>query len=219
MNASNLIEQLLPLVEQRFRAQSADHDWFHIHRVFELATYIQQKEGGDLEIVQAGALLHDISDHKLNGGILNANGAMAEQILSLLNAPEKLIVEVVKLVDAVSFKGAKIADENGSIELSIVRDADRLDAMGAMGIARAFHYGGSKNRAFYLPDSPPKLHDSFVEYANDKSHTINHFHEKLLLLNDRLVTPTAKRIGNQRHHLMEQFVVAFMNEWNVSVDN
>lgn len=218
MYASELVVKVSEIVEKQFKENSADHDWFHIQRVFNLATYIQKNEGGNLEIIQISALLHDVSDHKLNGGVRNDNGRVAKLLLDSLDAPEFIVSQVVSLVDAVSFKGANVEDESGSLELDIVRDADRLDAIGAIGIARTFHYGGSKNRDFYIPSVAPKLHDSFEQYASDKSHTINHFYEKLFLLKDRLMTNTAKEIGEKRHSLMKLFVDEFLNEWNCKLN-
>src|SRR5690606_20231550 len=133
-----------------------------------------------------------------------------------IGVPSDFCEKVVQLVDKISFKGAGVADENGPIELQVVRDADRLDAMGAIGIARAFHFGGRNNRSFYIPNTEPKHHTSFEDYAVDQSHTINHFYEKLLLLQDRLQTPTGKKLGEQRHQLMLQFVKQFENEWEVN---
>lgn len=213
----NYIEKLTLLVQERFISEGADHDWYHIERVLKLAQYIQSNEGGDLEVVTCSALLHDISDHKLNGGKLNDNGRVAREILTKLNAPESIVERVVRIVDLVSYKGQGVADKTESLELSIVRDADRLDAIGAIGIARAFHFGGSRNRPFYDPEIAPKKHRDFAEYARDKSHTMNHFHEKLLLLFDRLETPTAKLIGRKRQSLMEDFVANFYQEWEVKV--
>ncbi|MBP5983359.1 MAG: HD domain-containing protein [Fluviicola sp.] len=217
MSTNQLISSVRATISSQFQDHAADHDFQHIERVTKIALHIAEKEGGDLEVVELAALLHDISDHKLNGGILNDNGRASKILLEELNAPIELIQKVVEIVDLVSYKGANVPDVSGSIELSIVRDADRLDAIGAIGIARAFHFGGSRNRPFYTPDIPVVLHDSFDQYSNDKSHTINHFHEKLLLINDRLETATAKQIGAKRHALLEQFVAEFYKEWNVEL--
>lgn len=213
----NLLEEVRSVVERKFRSESADHDWYHIERVLKLAEYIQSKEGGDLLTVQLAALLHDISDHKLNGGIKNDCGRVSREILTSLNAERELTDRVCEIVDKVSFKGAGVDDVVESIELDIVRDADRLDAIGAIGIARAFHYGGKNNRSFYEPDLGPSLHTDFDSYSSDKSHTLNHFYEKLLLIKDRLRTKTAQEIGEERHRIMEGFVSSFLNEWNVNL--
>jgi uncharacterized protein len=217
MQESSLIIQLKDLVRDRFMGEGADHDWFHIERVYNMAMHLQSVEGGNAEVIACAALLHDISDHKLNGGKLNDGGRVAKEILLELGQTEAFAEEVAHIVDGVSFKGAGVPDSVSGKELSIVRDADRLDAMGALGIARAFHFGGSRNRPFYVPDVLPSDHTTFEAYANDKSHTINHFHEKLLLLQDRLLTDAGKKIGEKRHKLMEEFVEAFYREWNVTV--
>lgn len=214
-NNTDLFEEVKTIVEQKFRKESADHDWYHIERVLKLAEYIQNLEGGDLLVVRLAALLHDISDHKLNGGIKNDCGRVSREILTKLNADKDLIDRVCSIVDKVSFKGAGVDDEVESLELDIVRDADRLDAIGAIGIARAFHYGGKNNRSFYEPDLEPSLHSDFESYSSDKSHTLNHFYEKLLLIKDRLRTKTAQKIGEERHQMMAAFVADFLKEWNV----
>jgi uncharacterized protein len=218
MKESPLIQQLKNLVRDRFIGEGADHDWFHIERVYNMAMHLQALEGGDAEVIACAALLHDISDHKLNGGKLNDGGRVSREILLELGQTETFAEEVARIVDGVSFKGAGVPDSVSGKELSIVRDADRLDAMGALGIARAFHFGGSRNRPFYVPDVLPAEHATFEAYANDKSHTINHFHEKLLLLQDRLQTDAAKKIGEKRHKLMQDFVDSFYREWNGTVD-
>ena len=208
------IEQLKDRVREAFAQHAADHDFGHILRVYNLAMYIGEKEGGDLQKVACAALLHDISDHKLNGGKLNEGGKVSAEMLIEMGADEAFAKEVGDIVDNVSYKGSGVADPEGSIELQCVRDADRLDAMGAIGIARAFHYGGGKNRPFYVADTKPKEHKSFEEYASDKSHTINHFHEKLLLLQDRIMTKTGREMGEKRHRLMKDFVDAFYADWH-----
>jgi uncharacterized protein len=217
MMNQNILPLLTEKVREQFAQYGADHDFYHIERVVKLAEFLQKKEGGDLLVIQCAALLHDISDHKLNGGIKNDCARVSRIVLTDLNANSDLIKKVCEIVDLVSYKGANVPDVSGSIELSIVRDADRLDAIGAIGIARAFHFGGSHNRPFFIPNVPANAHESFNEYSNDKSHTINHFYEKLLLLSDRLETNSAKEIGRKRHELMEQFIVEFHKEWNVDL--
>jgi uncharacterized protein len=209
-----LIHDLRKLVEERFKNHGSDHDWFHIERVYNMAMYLQSIEGGDADTIACAALLHDISDHKLNGGIMNDGGRVTRVILSEMGQSPEFADRVAEIVDGVSYKGAHVPDDAFNLEVQIVRDADRLDAMGALGIARAFHFGGSRNRPFFMPDQAPSEHKTFEEYAADKSHTINHFHEKLLLLKDRLHTKTAKRIGEKRHQLMQDFVDGFYDEWN-----
>jgi len=208
-----LVDQLKEAVKEQFKDHGADHDFAHIERVFNMALYLQEQEGGDRTVIACAALLHDISDHKLNGGIMNDGGRVARQMLLERSQTPAFADQVADIVDGVSFKGAKVKDEAHSLELQIVRDADRLDAMGAIGIARAFHYGGGRNRPFYVAEMLPTEHTDFEAYAKDKTHTINHFHEKLLLLQDRLHTTTARKIGEKRHRLMEDFLSAFYEEW------
>jgi uncharacterized protein len=211
-----IVKTILEHVKNQFESDTTGHDWFHIERVYKMACHLQAKEGGDLEIIQLAALLHDISDHKMNGGKLNEGGNVALQLLLENGYEEKKAKIVANIVDGVSFKGALVKDLQISIEGKIVQDADRLDAIGAMGIARAFAYGGSKNRPIYEPSVLPELHDDFKKYATAKSHTINHFYEKLLLLKDRLHTKTAQVIGLKRHQIMEAFLVQFYDEWNLT---
>jgi uncharacterized protein len=213
-----IIEKVYEKVKAQFEADTTGHDWHHIQRVVDVALYIQEREGGDREIVELAALLHDISDHKLNGGKLNHGGNVATEILNELGFPSHKTELIASIVDGVSYKGAGVADKMDSIEGKIVQDADRLDAIGAIGIARAFAYGGHKNRPLYMPESEPEMHNSFEIYANSKSHTINHFYEKLLLLKDRLHTNTAKSIGQQRHDFMVQYLEQFYNEWNTKIE-
>lgn len=212
----NLEPQLTALeaeVKRRFETQHADHDFDHILRVMRTALLIQSKDGGDKNTVKALALLHDISDHKLNGGIHNDGERVGREVMREIGFPAEFIEIVAPLIDKISFKGAGVEDEAGQIELQIVRDADRLDAIGAIGIARAFHFGGARNRKLYHEDLNPVMHTDFESYANDKSHTINHFYEKLLLLKDRMQTETGKALAGERHRIMEVFLKSFKNEW------
>ena len=203
-------------VKRRFENQHADHDFDHILRVMRTALLIQSKDGGDRNVVQALALLHDISDHKLNGGIHNDGERVGREVMQEIGFSQEFTDVVVPLIDKISFKGAGVEDEIGQIELQIVRDADRLDAIGAIGIARAFHFGGARNRKLYNENLDPVMHTDFASYANDKSHTINHFYEKLLLLKDRMQTKTGKTLADERHHMMEIFLKSFKNEWHAT---
>ena len=214
---SELVQKIKSHVQDVFKHDATGHDWFHIERVYKMAVHLQAKEGGDREIIELAALLHDISDHKMNGGVLNAGGNVAFDLLIDLGCDELKALKVKEIVDGVSYKGANVADDIQSLEGKIVQDADRLDAIGAIGIARAFAFGGNKNRPMYLPDSKPEMHHSFESYANSKSHTVNHFYEKLLLLRDRLNTATALKIGQERHLFMEQYLQQFYNEWNTII--
>jgi uncharacterized protein len=209
-----LLKQIETIVRDKFSNQEGSHDWFHIDRVRRTALYLQSIEGGSAECIELAALLHDYSDHKYNGGDFDAGSREVLQLLRSLGASADLAQQVAQIVSVVSYKGAHVPDSMTSLEGQIVRDADRLDAIGAIGIARAFSYGGSKGRALYDPNIAPTLHQSKEAYAQDKGHTINHFYEKLLLLQDRMETPTAKKLAAQRHAVMEQFIVQFRQEWN-----
>lgn len=209
-----VISSIKQLIKEKFSGEGSGHDWHHIERVYKMACAIQEQEGGDREIVELAALLHDISDHKLNGGKLNAGGDEARKILHSFNYDKEKTELIAKIVDGVSYKGAHVQDQMDSLEGRIVQDADRLDAIGAIGIARAFAYGGSRNRPLYEPEQSPEMHNSFEEYAKAQSHTVNHFYEKLLLLKNRLNTATARKIGEERHEFMERFLDQFYSEWN-----
>jgi uncharacterized protein len=209
-----LLAQVEQLVKTKFTDQEGSHDWFHIDRVRRTALYLQSQEGGEAELIELAALLHDYSDHKYNGGDFEAGAKEVQHLLLSLGAAPNLALQVAQIVQIVSYKGAKVADQNTTLEGQIVRDADRLDAIGAIGIARAFSYGGSRARALYDPSIAPTLHDSKEAYAQDKGHTINHFYEKLLLLKDRMETPTAQKLAAQRHVVMEQFIAQFKQEWD-----
>ena len=212
---NELIEKVKLHVKEIFQNDATGHDWFHIERVHAMACLLQEKEGGNRLIIELSALLHDISDHKMNGGKLNHGGTVAFELLRNLSCTTEIALAVKEIVDGVSYKGANVPDEMIRLEGKIVQDADRLDAIGAIGIARAFAFGGNKNRALYLPDFKPKMHTSFEEYATAKSHTINHFYEKLLLIKDRLHTKSAKEIGSERHDFMESFLQQFYKEWHI----
>lgn len=209
-----LLSQVENLVKAKFSNQEGSHDWFHIDRVRKNALLIQQTEGGEALVVELAALLHDYSDHKYNGGDFDKGVQEVYALLLDLNSPEELALKVAQIVGIVSYKGAGVADQATNLEGKIVRDADRLDAIGAIGIARAFSYGGSKGRALYDAAISPTMHNTKEAYAQDKGHTINHFYEKLLLLKDRMETPTAQKIATQRHAYMQDFLAQFMQEWN-----
>ena len=211
----SLVQTIQQFVKERFESFEGSHDWFHIERVWNTAKYIQSQEGGNLEIIELAALLHDIADHKYNDGDFQKGEKVAYELLITKGASEELAEEVSKVIGIVSFKGANVADEAASLEGQIVRDADRLDAIGAIGIARAFAYGGSKNRPLYNPEIEPRLHSSKEDYYTSKSHTINHFYEKLLLLKDRMETPTAKILAEERQKVMLDFLEQFKKEWSI----
>ena len=209
-----LLQQIETIVRDKFSKQEGSHDWFHIDRVRRTALYLQSIEGGSAECIELAALLHDYSDHKYNGGDFDAGSREVLALLRSLGASADLAQQVAQIVRVVSYKGVHVPDSMTNLEGQIVRDADRLDAIGAIGIARAFSYGGSKGRALYDPNVAPTMHQSKEAYAQDKGHTINHFYEKLLLLKDRMETPTAQKLAAQRHAVMEQFIVQFRQEWD-----
>jgi uncharacterized protein len=210
-----LVEKVSEYIQNKFKDSEGSHDWHHIERVWKLSKYIQQKEGGDLLVIELAALLHDVSDHKYNGGDWEKGSQLTAEILLDFEAPMDLIQKIQLVVSQVSFKGAKVADLSDTVEAKIVQDADRLDAIGAIGIARAFSYGGSKHRPLFDPAVSPILHQTADEYKNSVSHTVNHFYEKLFLLKDRMNTITAKSIATKRHALMEAFLEEFYSEWKV----
>ena len=210
-----LVDQVKNHVKSLFANSEGSHDWHHIERVWNTAKMLHEKEGGTLQIIELAALLHDISDHKYNGGDYEKGATETKSLLLSLGSEPQLAEDVSKIVSQISYKGAFVPDVKGSIELSIVRDADRLDAIGAIGIARAFAYGGSKNRPLFSPEIPHVLHQSKEEYLKNEGHTINHFYEKLFLLKDRMETHTAKEIAESRHQVMVDFVRQFLEEWNV----
>lgn len=206
------IESIEERIRQHFEGESTGHDWHHINRVRNMALTLQKQEGGDPTIVEVAALLHDIDDHKFNGGNWEAGAEKARELLEEFDFPETLIAAVCHIIAHISYKGAAVATPMSTIEGKIVQDADRLDAIGAIGIARTFAYGGHKGHPIYEPDQPPILHTTKEEYTKT-SHTINHFYEKLLLLKDRMNTVTGKNIAEERHMFMVCYIKQFYKEW------
>lgn len=209
-----IIEKTVEMVKEKFMGEGSGHDWWHIYRVWQNAKHIAQYERCNKEIVELGALLHDIADWKFNEGDEKAGGREARKWLQGLKVDEAVIRQVCYIIDNISFKGAGVKNAMETIEGKIVQDADRLDAIGAVGIARTFAYGGNKNREMYNPEVKPVLHQSFEEYKKSESHTINHFYEKLLLLKDMMNTERGKVIAKGRHKYMEGFLEQFYGEWN-----
>jgi uncharacterized protein len=213
----NLIEKTKAFVQQQLQNAEGGHDWFHIERVYNNALLIAKGEQCNLTVVQLGALLHDIADSKFHNGDETIGPAMAWEFLETQNVPEETIIHVVNIIENVSFRGGNTEKKFKSIELDIVQDADRLDALGAIGVARAFNYGGFKNRALYDPAIAPNLSMTKEEYKATTAPTINHFYEKLLLLKDRMNTATGKQIAESRHRFMEAYLKQFYAEWNGEV--
>lgn len=209
-----LIENTIAFVKEKLADAEGGHDWFHIERVYKNALLIAKEEDCDITVVQLGALLHDIADSKFHDGDETVGPKTARAFLESHNVDEATIQHVIHIIENVSFKGGNFERKFNSKELEIVQDADRLDAIGAIGIARCFNYGGFKNRALYNPDIPPKLNMGKEEYKKSDSPTLNHFYEKLLLLKDKMNTPTGKKIAEARHQYMEGFLSQFYAEWN-----
>jgi uncharacterized protein len=208
-----LIERTIFFVKETLAQAEGGHDWFHIERVYKNALLIAASEKCDLEIVQLGALLHDIADSKFHGGDETIGPKTARLFLESENVDPTTIDHVIAIIENISFKGGKVERKFSSVELDIVQDADRLDAIGAIGIARTFNYGGFKNRALYHPEIAPNLSMTKEEYKNNEAPTINHFYEKLLLLKDKMNTETGKQIAQDRHRYMESFLEQFYAEW------
>jgi uncharacterized protein len=204
-------------VKQELAGAEGGHDWWHIHRVWRLARHIASLEAADGLVVELAALLHDIADSKFHNGDEEAGPAKAAAFLRTLPVPQQAAEHVVNIVRHISFKGGNEQRSFHSPELGIVQDADRLDALGAVGIARAFNYGGFKHRPMYDPAIAPNLHMTKEEYKNSSAPTINHFYEKLLLLKDRMNTATGKRLAEERHRFMENWLSQFYREWNGEV--
>jgi len=210
----SLIDNTILFVKQKLENAEAGHDWFHIERVYKNALLITQDEVCDIQIVKLGVLLHDIADSKFNGGDETVGPKVARAFLESQKVSEEIIVHVVNIIENISFKGGNFEKKFNSIELEIVQDADRLDAIGAIGIARTFNYGGFKNRQLYNPEIAPKLKMSKEEYKKSEAPTINHFYEKLLLLKDKMNTKTGKQLAQERHKFMELFLSQFYAEWD-----
>ncbi|TQD40596.1 HD domain-containing protein [Haloflavibacter putidus] len=189
------------------------HDWFHIERVYENAMTIAKNEAANLEVVSLAALLHDIADYKFNNGNEEIGPQKAEEFLTSIKVQDVVVEKVIAIVKNIGFKGGNQQPDFESTELAIVQDADYLDAMGAIGIARAFNYGGFKNRKLYDPAIAPDLEMSKETYKKSTAPTINHFYEKLLLLKDKMQTKTGKKLAEKRHRFMENYLDQFFKEW------
>ena len=210
----SLIDKTCQFVEEKLAGEGSGHDWWHIYRVWNLAKNIAGQEEANLEIVELSSLLHDIADWKFHDGDETIGPKMAEQFLLNNQVKREVIDPVIEIIASISYKGAGVPTPMKTLEGKVVQDADRLDAIGAMGIARTFAYGGHKNRLMYHPDEPPVMHQSFEEYKKNKGHTINHFHEKLLLLKDRMNTTSALRLAEGRHQFMQAYLDQFYEEWD-----
>lgn len=211
-----IINKTSEFVRKKLSDDCSGHDWWHCYRVYKIATRIGKIENADLFIVKLSALLHDISDWKFNNGDEKLGGKIAGRWLKSIGVDNGTISSVCEIIDALSFKGNDSIAKMRTLEGMVVQDADRLDAIGAIGIARAFAYGGYKHRNIYEPGVKPKKHQNFEQYKKNKGSTINHFYEKLLLLKGLMNTKTAKKIATGRHFFMENFLKEFFEEWDVS---
>lgn len=214
MNHQSIVEQTIAYVKAQLSNAEGGHDWWHIHRVWKTARLMAAEEKADELVVALGALLHDIADSKFHNGDETIGPRMAREWLQSLQVAEPVIEHVVNIITHISFKGGNHHQPFKSKELDIVQDADRLDAIGAIGIARAFSYGGFKNRLLYDPAVPANLKMTKEEYKTNSAPTINHFYEKLLLLKDRMNTVTGRRLALQRHEFMESYLKQFYGEWD-----
>ena len=210
----NHITLTINFVKEKLEGAEAGHDWFHIERVWKLSKKIAEKEGGNLEVIELSALLHDIADPKFHNGDETLALKISQNFLEEIHVEGELIEQVLFVIKNISFKNRAEAPENPPLELQIVQDADRLDAIGAIGIARTFNFGGFKNNLMYHPEIKPNLGMNKEEYKKSNGTTINHFYEKLLLLKDLMNTKTAKKIASERNDFMLQFLYEFYKEFN-----
>lgn len=214
MNSEDIINQTIAFVKKTLSNAEGGHDWFHIERVYKNSLLIAKTEPVNTFIVALGALLHDIADSKFHNGDETIGPKIAREFLFKNNVDSQIIEHVIRIIENISFKGGNESQKFKSPELDVVQDADRLDAIGAIGIARCFNYGGFKNRALFNPDIKPNLNMTKEEYKSSNSPTINHFYEKLLLLKDRMNTKTGKKIAFNRHAFMENYLEQFYAEWD-----
>ena len=211
-----LIDRTVNFVKEKLHGAEAGHDWFHIERVWKLSKKIAETENCNLEVVELSALLHDIADPKFHGGDETLALKISREFFEREKASAEIIEQVLFIIKNISFKNRGEIPETIPVELKIVQDADRLDAIGAIGIARTFNFGGFKNNLMYHPEIPPKLNMSKEEYKKNEGTTINHFYEKLLLLKDLMNTKKGEEIAAARHDFMLKFLDQFYSEWNVS---
>lgn len=213
MTNEAIINAAITFVKKTLKGAEGGHDWFHTERVYKNSLHIAQTEPVDTFVVALGALFHDIADSKFNNGDETIAPKIAKKFLDTYILEPKITEHVINIIINISFKGGNTEQKFTSPELDVVQDADRLDAIGAIGIARTFNYGGFKNRAIYNPEILPNLNLTPYEYKNSTAPTINHFYEKLLLLKDRMNTKTGKLIAEKRHNFMNLFLDQFYKEW------
>jgi uncharacterized protein len=213
MSPTEIIDRTAEHVRTALSGEGSGHDWWHIERVWRMARQIGQAEKANVLVVELAALLHDIADWKAHKGDSTIGPRMAKAWLSSLRLNDEAIQQVSEIIRDISFKGAKVAEPTLSLEGGVVQDADRLDAIGAIGIARAFAYGGAKGRRIRDPARKAVEHDCADAYLKNEGTTINHFYEKLLLLRDRMNTASGRAIAEKRHRFMEDFLDQFYREW------
>ena len=213
MEKELIVIQTADFMKSELTGEGTGHDWWHVYRVWKNAIQIAKREEVDLFVVELAALLHDIADWKFNDGNEDIGPQLAREWLESLNVDETEIANVCQIIQDISFKGSGVVTNMKTPEGKIVQDADRLDAMGAIGIGRAFAYGGSKGREMYNPDLKPEKHNSFEQYKKSQGSSINHFYEKLLLLKELMNTDTAKKIAEKRHAVMLNYLNDFFQEW------
>ena len=214
MTQTEIINKTITFVKQHLQDAEGGHDWFHIERVYKNALLISKNEPVNELIVALGALLHDIADSKFHNGDETVGPKVARAFLESIHIEKSVITHVIAIIENISFKGGNTVQKFKSLELDVVQDADRLDALGAIGIARTFNYGGFKNRAIYNPEIKPNLSMTKEEYKASTAPTINHFYEKLLLLKDKMNTKSGMKLAQNRHDFMESFLKQFYNECN-----
>jgi len=213
MNSSKIIENTILFVQESLKNSEGGHDWFHVERVYNISKNIANKENADVFVVALGALLHDIADSKFHGGDELIGPKKASSFLKDQQVDDEIIQHVVKIIENISFKGGNFSQGFRSLELNCIQDADRIDAIGAIGIARCFSYGGYKRRSLYDPKIKPNLAMTKEEYKKSTAPSINHFYEKLLLLKDKMNTDTGKKMALERHVFMQNFLDQFHKEW------
>lgn len=213
MDKKKITDQTILYIKSKLSGEGSGHDWWHVYRVWKNAIHIAEFEQADLFVVELAALLHDIADWKFHDGNEDIGPQLAGEWMESVGVEEEVRIHVCRIIQDISFKGAGVATGMKTLEGRIVQDADRLDAMGAIGISRAFAYGGSKGREMYNPELKPEKHDSFEQYKKSQGTSINHFYEKLLLLKELMNTETARKIADKRHAFMEEYLQEFFLEW------
>ena len=214
MNNQDVILNTIDFVKAALSEAEGGHDWWHIYRVWKTARHIAQYEQVDMLVVELGALLQDIADSKFHNGDEEIGPRKAKLFLESLQVENDIIIHVVNIINNISFKGGKHTQNFKSPELDVIQDADRLDALGAIGIARTFNYGGFKGRSIYNPEIKPNLNLTKEEYKNSDAPTLNHFYEKLLLLKDLMNTQAGRKMAEERHNFMLGYLDQFYKEWN-----